>query len=973
MGLLDKLKPVPRWKHADPAVRLAAIRDLTDPAELAAVAEADTDPRVRRAAIVQLHDPVVIGRVASADADEETRERAADRLVAIAMNGGGPDMALAAVAHLSDPRRLSTIARSDITEAVCASALGRLADDRALGSLARQARHESIARAALDRVAGDTELLDVALNSQHKDVALSAFERVITPATDVAALRSIETRAQQKAVSRRARAIVAEREAAEAARRTAEDERRRQAAALCDSVEQLSTLAADVALLRAELSRVSDAWAALGASDPAAQERFARGVTEAQATIARREREAEEAAEQARQRAENIATRTALCARVETLDVENLDRACLEAQLDAIEQEWRSLMPLVGSGPEADRLAERFAQAVAACRIRHERRALLADARARLGALVEEAEGLPSQDETASARWQTLAREARGLTATLSEAGQPVDDLSARLSAVEQAFGDRDRIRRETEAKAQEEIVTHLRRLAERARRVADADTITLREGDRLMRDISTSLDNVTRLPSARLSRDIEDAAAAVRAAQEKVAPRLRELREMDDWRRFANAQRQEQLIAMAEAIVGSLKADEEASRPSDLPATARALRELHTKWQEAAEAPRHSAQKLWDRFRTSTDFIRSRCETYFSKLREERHTNQQQRVVIVEEAESLAQSSDWVKTAARFQELQAAWQHIGPVPRDAARDLAQRFRTACNDFFTRRREDLAGRKKVWTDNLTQKEALCARAEALAESTDWAAASAEIKRMQAEWKTIGPVRRSKSEEVWNRFRAACDKFFERYHNRHQITFASKLAEREALVVELEGLLAAEGEAPEGLAEKVQQVRTTWNRSVPIPAAEVQPLVDRWHAAFARILERWPAAFAGTDLDPAAIVQKMDRLVTKIESYLAEVRDQTAGLSQAEILAARLRSALATNAMGGRGADDAKWRAAGDAVKDAQASWQRLVPIATPEAHALETRFRDACRRVLDQVRRHSAPKQRSSRPHAHAS
>src|SRR5204862_8086278 len=104
-------------------------------------------------------------------------------------------------------------------------------------------------------------------------------------------------------------------------------------------------------------------------------------------------------------------------------------------------------------------------------------------------------------------------------------------------------------------------------------------------------------------------------AVARLKTLQEQVAPRVRELREMDEWRRFANAQRQEQLIAMAEAIVVSLKADDEQSKTSDLAATARALRELHTKWQEVAAAAGNSAQRLWDRFRTATDFIRARCE----------------------------------------------------------------------------------------------------------------------------------------------------------------------------------------------------------------------------------------------------------------------------------------------------------------------------------------------------------------------
>jgi len=495
-----------------------------------------------------------------------------------------------------------------------------------------------------------------------------------------------------------------------------------------------------------------------------------------------------------------------------------------------------------------------------------------------------------------------------------------------------------------------------LQRLTERARRASEADTITLKEGDRLMKDISAGLEQAAKAEAAR---EISDAAAELRTLQEQVAPRVRELREMDDWRRFANAQRQEQLIAMAEAIVLSLKTEAEQARESDLAATSRALRELHTSWQEVAEAPRNVAQRLWDRFRNATDFIRSRCEPYFQQMRVERGANLEKKTALVVEAESLAQSTDWGKTTVRFQELQKAWQDSGPVPRDAGRDLTQRFRVASSAFFTRRREDLATRKKVWSDNQAKKDALLARAETLAESTDWDAASSEMKRLQNEWKAVGPIRRNKSEEMWARFRAAADKFFERYHNRHQINLSNKLAEREAMIVELETLAATDTTArPEDFAARVQQLRTTWNRSVPIPSAEAKVLADRWQATLTRMVEQHADAFAGTDFDPAVAGQRLEKLVAKIEALLADVREDAPGLSPTEALAAKLRTALASNAMGGRASDDAKWRGATEAVKDAQAAWDRLSPIAGAAAHPLEHRFREACRKVMDYAKRH---------------
>ena len=117
-------------------------------------------------------------------------------------------------------------------------------------------------------------------------------------------------------------------------------------------------------------------------------------------------------------------------------------------------------------------------------------------------------------------------------------------------------------------------------------------------------------------------------------------------------------------------------------------------------------------------------------------------------------------------------------------------------FATACDAFFTRRHDDLAQRKGVWAENLARKDALCVRAEALADSTDWDAAAAEIKQLQAEWKTIGPVKKSRSEAIWQRFRAACDRFFERYAQRHDAARAERVAAREAICAELEALGAA---------------------------------------------------------------------------------------------------------------------------------------------------------------------------------
>ena len=237
-------------------------------------------------------------------------------------------------------------------------------------------------------------------------------------------------------------------------------------------------------------------------------------------------------------------------------------------------------------------------------------------------------------------------------------------------------------------------LVGQLTRLTERARRAVEADTITLREGDRLMRDISTGLDIVPQgrgcTRDRRSGRRAPDAPGAGRAPGARASRngRLAPLRERPAPGTAHRHGRSDRRVAQVRSGDGQ--------GSSDLAATARALRELHAKWHEVAEAPRHSAQRLWDRFRTATDFIRSRCESYFAQLRTERDANLQQKTA--HRGGSRRRSRRRATGARRppaSRSCRRLWQQAGPVPRDAQRDLGQRFRTACNTFFARRREDL--------------------------------------------------------------------------------------------------------------------------------------------------------------------------------------------------------------------------------------------------------------------------------------
>ncbi|MDQ3069430.1 MAG: DUF349 domain-containing protein [Acidobacteriota bacterium] len=427
----------------------------------------------------------------------------------------------------------------------------------------------------------------------------------------------------------------------------------------------------------------------------------------------------------------------------------------------------------------------------------------------------------------------------------------------------------------------------------------------------------------------------------------------------MDDWRRFANAQLQEDLIKKAEALALELDTETAAGREPDLGKAAATLRDLQARWKASAEAPRDRAQELWHRFRTPVDAVRARCAEFFAKQAGERTENLRKKQELCERAEALADSTDWVKTAEAFRELQNTWQAVGAIPQREAKALWDRFRKASDRFFTRRRDDLASRKTVWADNLQKKEELCVRAEALAESTDWETAASELKRLQADWKTIGPVRKSRSEAIWKRFRAAADRFFERYHNRHQVALEQKAADREALIVELEALAASQPDdvQPENAGARVQDLRAKLRLPAPVARAVADEQAARVAAAIARTVERWPAAFQGTDLDPEAALKRMEKLCVKAEALMesAETRAEERPLSQAETLAAKLRQALAANTFGGRGADD-RGPSPADQLKELQTAWQRLVIPSTEAGRALDARFKAAVIAAQEKLR-----------------
>jgi hypothetical protein len=386
-------------------------------------------------------------------------------------------------------------------------------------------------------------------------------------------------------------------------------------------------------------------------------------------------------------------------------------------------------------------------------------------------------------------------------------------------------------------------------------------------------------------------------------------------------------------------------------------------MRELQARWKLVAAVPRAQGEVLWRRFKAAQDIVFGRCEAYFAGQVVARASNLALKEELVAKVKALADSTDWVKTAQEIQRVQAEWKTVGAVPRGKERAIWERFRGACDRFFTSRQENLKRRKDEWTSNLERKEALCSQVEALADSSDWELSAAAIKRLQSEWKTVGFVRKAKSDLVWNRFRTACDRFFDRYKHRDQVDLQVRVTEYETIVGDMEGLLPTAGvepEAPEGLYALVQTARAKWQQAPEVPRSVLDGLFARFQQSLSGLVAAWPAAFAGTDLDPATTLARMEKLVVRVEKLTPSADVRPSAMSPAELLAKQWRERLAANTISGGKpgeSDDSRWRAAEQEVRSAQQQWLRLGPVPSEAVAPLVDRFQRACRKFFDQRRR----------------
>ena len=263
----------------------------------------------------------------------------------------------------------------------------------------------------------------------------------------------------------------------------------------------------------------------------------------------------------------------------------------------------------------------------------------------------------------------------------------------------------------------------------------------------------------------------------------------------------------------------------EEAERLADEPdvvAAFRKLQKLHQDYRETGPVSKESREEIWNRFKTASTVINKRHQQHFEEIKDKEKENLDQKTVICEllegiEYDKLTTFQSWNEKTQEVLALQKKWKDIGFAPAKQNQKIFERFRAACDVFFSKKGEFFKQAKTDMTANLEKKTALCEQAESLKDSTDWKATGDKMAELQKQWREIGPVQKKYTNTIWKRFIGACDYFYEQ---RDKNTSSKKHEENTNLAAKKEILSKLKAFNPDNLSDDdiaaIQQLVDEWN-------------------------------------------------------------------------------------------------------------------------------------------------------------
>lgn len=339
-------------------------------------------------------------------------------------------------------------------------------------------------------------------------------------------------------------------------------------------------------------------------------------------------------------------------------------------------------------------------------------------------------------------------------------------------------------------------------------------------------------------------------------------------------------------------------------------------LREYSNKWKNIGPVSAAKFTEFRDKFQALFEQIKQNCAPFIEERMAERVKNLADKEALCQKVDELVANTEmfWKDKYKAMQEIQESWKNIGMVPKENLNALMERFKASTGAFFAQYKESLKQEDQNREANLEKKLKLCEQAEALQESSDWNATSNKLKQLQDMWKATGPVPKSKSEEVWTRFRKACDSFFEKKRAHFETLDASKqenLTKKTALCDKLDAIDVS-NITPE-VVEQVKAIDEEWKSIGMIPKESIESVNERFNTKMNQFISAQAATDEVLSKQLAKIKAQKQEMIEKVKQFA-----ESAGSNQ-----------LA------------------DAVRDLQKDW-RTIGSCGIEDTELYKAFREAC-------------------------
>jgi len=261
-------------------------------------------------------------------------------------------------------------------------------------------------------------------------------------------------------------------------------------------------------------------------------------------------------------------------------------------------------------------------------------------------------------------------------------------------------------------------------------------------------------------------------------------------------------------------------------------------LQTLHQEWKEIGPVAKDLREEIWNRFKEASTVVRKRHQEYFEARKAQEEENLARKTELCEQVEAIPTDglktfADWDAKTREIIDLQSVWKTIGFAPQKVNTQIFERFRAACDKFFTAKAAYFKSVKEELNQNLARKKELVEKAEALQDSTEWKQTSDALIELQKQWKTIGAVPRKVSDELWKRFVGACDHFFEA---KNQATAGEREEQKQNLEKKqniIERLRALADNAVDVSAQKVHELQAEWNAVGFVPIRDKDKLYKQY--------------------------------------------------------------------------------------------------------------------------------------------